>query len=449
MPGPPRILDPTFLLAFAALALGSGGCSSNPPRAGTVAQPVGLAAAPVAAPPVVAPPYPVMLGIDVLQAEGFAPLVGKRIGLLTHQAGVNRWGESTISVLRRAPGVKFVALFAGENGLYGDIPSGRNYGDQIDPRTGLMVHSLYGKSRRPTAAQLHGLDALVIDLQDIGSRSYTFVSAMKVAMEACFENNVEVVVLDRPNPLGGLKVDGPPLDPRYMSYVGEFPVPYVHGLTIGELARMAKYDPGVLQVPDAVRERGRLLVIPMNGWRRSMRWSETGLNWVPTSPLIPDFAAVAGYPMTGLGSELSGFVTSREFPFRGISHKNIKPEAIEKELATFHIPGLEFRRVSVLNAKTGLPGTALFIEISDWDEWRPTELNFYLMKLACKFQPRNPFAGLTPAEASHFIKLTGSPEFLQDIAEHGSRIDVDSYIRDWQLRAAVFQEQSRRYWLYQ
>lgn len=431
-----------------AVALGAGGCASGPAHPGPAAQQPHPAAPIEVAQPAPAPPFPVMLGIDVLEAEGFAPLQGKRIGLLTHRAGVNREGVSTITVLRHAPGVKFVALFSCENGLYGDIPSGKNYGDQVDPRTGLMVHSLYGKSRKPTPAQLHGIDAMVIDLQDIGTRSYTFVSAMKVTMEACFENNVEVVVLDRPNPLGGLKVDGPPLDLRYTSYVGEFPVPYVHGLTIGELARMAKFEPGILHVPDNVRERGRLTVIPMRGWQRSMRWSETGLNWVPTSPLIPDFTAVAGYPMTGLGSELSGFVTSREFPFRGISHKNIKPELIEKELASFHIPGLAFRRVSVLNSKTGLPGTALFIEISDWDEWRPTELNFYLMKLACKLQPRNPFASLTPAETALFIKLTGSPAFLADIAAHGSRVDVDAYIRDWQLRAAVFQEQSRRFWLY-
>jgi uncharacterized protein YbbC (DUF1343 family) len=449
MPGAHRIPALRFLLPFAALALAPEGCSSNPPRPAVTAQPMHAEAAePVVAPRPVAPVFPVMLGIDVLQSEGFAPLVGKRIGLLTHRAGVNRLGVSTITVLRNARGVKFVSLFACENGLYGDTPSGKNYADQVDPRTGILVHSLYGRNRKPTAAELHDIDAFVIDLQDVGARSYTFVSAMKVAMEACFENNVEVVVLDRPNPLSGLKVDGPPLDPKHLSYVGEFPVPYVHGLTIGELARLAKYQPGVLQIPDDVRQRGRLTVIPMRGWKRGMRWSETGLAWVPTSPMIPNFPAVVGYPMTGLGSELSGFVTSKEFPFRGISHKNIKPDVLERELAAFHIPGLQFRRISVINAKTGLPGTALFIEISDWDAWRPTELSFYLMKLACKLQPKNPFAGLTPSETSLFVKLTGSPAFLKDIAAHGASIDVDSYIRDWQLRAALFQEQSRRYWIY-
>jgi uncharacterized protein YbbC (DUF1343 family) len=390
-----------------------------------------------------------LLGIDVLEAEGFAPLRGKRVGLLTHPAGVDRRGVSTIEVLRHAPGLRLVALYGAEHGIYNQLPSGENYRDRVDPRTGLIVHSLYnGKTHKPTPAQLQGIDVLVIDLQDIGSRSYTFISAMKVAMEACFENNIEVMVLDRPNPLGGLKVDGPPMDPQWRSYVGDFPVPYVHGLTIGELARMAKYQPGVLQVPEAIRARGRLVVIPMRGWQRSMRWSETGLNWVPTSPLMPNFSAVAGYPMTGLANEIGDFTTSREFPFRGIAHKNIKPEVLQRRLEAFHIPGLRYRRVSMVSLKTGQPGMALYIEITDWDEWRPTELNFYLMKLSCELSSRNPFASASADQKNIFLKLTGSPAFFRDIATHGGRIDVDAYVRDWQARAKIFQQQSRRFWLY-
>jgi uncharacterized protein YbbC (DUF1343 family) len=184
----------------------------------------------------------------------------------------------------------------------GNTPAGVNYPDHVDARTGLMVHSLYngliynGVANRPTRAQLRGLDAVVIDLQDIGSRSYTFVSAMKMCMEGCFENGVEVIVLDRPNPLGGQKVDGPPLDAQWVSYEGEFRVPYVHGLTIGELARMAKEAPDILKIPDAKRLNGRLTVVPMRGWRRSMRWPDTGLAWVPTSPFIPDFPLSRAIP---------------------------------------------------------------------------------------------------------------------------------------------------------
>ena len=193
---------------------------------------------------------PIYLGIDVLEHNNFRSIAGKHVGLLTHPAGLNRRGESSIDVLRRAPNVGLVALFGPEHGIYGNEKANVPVVDKIDPRTGLPVYSLYGKYRKPTAEMLAGLDALVIDLQDVGVRSYTYVSCMRYAMEACFENGVEVVILDRPNPLGGLKVDGPPLDREWRSYVGAFHVPYVHGLTIAELARIAKHTPGWMQTPE-------------------------------------------------------------------------------------------------------------------------------------------------------------------------------------------------------
>ncbi|HYD83810.1 MAG TPA: DUF1343 domain-containing protein, partial [Opitutus sp.] len=303
MCGPFRLLFSERIFAYVALTLGLLGCSASQPPT----RPATKAAAP-AAPLFTPPPRTqqttplVLLGIDVLEALGFSAVKGKRLGLLTHPAGVNRNGVSTVDVLRRAPGTKLVALFGPEHGIYGDEKAEVRIADRRDARTGLPVFSLYGRTRKPTAAMLKGLDAMVIDLQDVGTRSYTYVSAMKLTMEACFEANVEVIVLDRPNPLGGLKADGPLLDAKWTSYVGAFRVPYVHGLTIAELARMAKEAPGVLAIPDAVRARGKLTVIPMRGWRRSMRWPETGLKWVPTSPMIQDFSAVIGYAMVGLGT---------------------------------------------------------------------------------------------------------------------------------------------------
>jgi uncharacterized protein YbbC (DUF1343 family) len=442
MSGVPRI----FSLSFLLLALGAA------ERAG--------AAEPGVVIPRVEIPQHVMLGIDVLEADGFAPLRGKRLGLLTQRAGVDSRGLSTLNVLRAAPGIRLVALFATENGVSGEVISGKIYGDQVDARTGLMIYSLYnGKTHQPTAAQLKGIDALVIDLQDIGTRSYTFTGAMKQAMEGCFLNNVEVIILDRPNPLGGLKVDGPILDPSLVgpNLVNEFPVPYVHGLTIGELARFAKGQPGVLKVPEAVRQKGRLSVIAMRGWRRSMRWSETGLAWVPTSPYIPDFSAVIGYPMTGLGcfmadppNAVGGFRSGvgSEYPFRGVSNKFVKSDVLERALDELHLPGIGFRRVSVADPKTGKPATGLFIEVTDWDAWRPTELNFYLMKLDCKFSPRNPFVAAIPYKVSGFLKVMGSTAFFNDLKAHGANVDVDAYIRQWAVQARNFQEQSRRFWLY-
>jgi uncharacterized protein YbbC (DUF1343 family) len=406
-------------------------------------------------------PPRVMLGIDVLEAEGFAPLRGKRLAVLSQRASVDGRGISTVDVLRSAPGLRLVALFATENGVSGEVTSGKIFGDEDDRRTGLMIYSLYnGRTHQPTAAQLKGIDALVIDLQDIGTRSYTFTGAMKQAMEGCFLHNVEVIVLDRPNPLGGLKVDGPILDPPWVgpNLVNEFPVPYVHGLTIGELARYAKGQPGVLKVPDAARQNGRLSVIAMRNWRRNMRWSETGLTWVPTSPYIPDFAAVIGYPMTGLGcfmadppNAVGGFRSGvgSEYPFRGISNKYVKSEVLERILDDLHLPGIGFRRVSVADPKTGKPATGLFIEVTDWDAWRPTELNFYLMKLDCRFSPRNPFAAAIPSKVNSFMKVMGSAAFFTDLKLHGANVDVGAYLRDWYVKAKIFQEQSRRYWLYQ
>lgn len=393
----------------------------------------------------------VLPGIDVLEQQGFAVLKGKRVGLLTHPAGVNRQGESTISVLRRAPGIKLVALYAVEHGIYGDLPAEKPFPDRVDPRTGLMVYSLYnGKTRWASPAQLAPIDVLVIDLQDVGSRSYTFISAMRYALESCFKAGKEVIVLDRPNPLGGLKVDGPLLDQEWMSYVGAFRVPYVHGLTIGELARMSKDSPGVLDIPDKARLAGKLTVIPMRGWRRSMRWPETGLRWVPTSPRIPDYAAVMGYAMTGLGCYLGGFRhgVGDQHPFRGLSHKSIPADLLSRELEGCRIPGLRFQKVSV-SVKGAKPATGIYVEITDWEDWRPTELSFYLMRLACKLEKANPFTTTPQGQVNGFLRHMGSNEYLEALKREGARVNVEAFLADWQAKCRVYQNSTRKFWLYQ
>ncbi len=456
MPGHCRPLPLKHLCAPVLLLLGLLGCSSSqaPTRPATATP----AARPAPAAPVVvttapaAPVYPVMLGIDVLESEGFASLRGKRVGLLTHPAGVNRRGESTIDVLRRAPGVKLVALYAVEHGLYNELPAETTFPDKVDARTGLMVYSLYNAKTQhfvPTRAQLKAIDVLVIDLQDIGVRSYTFSGAMKTAMRVCFENDKEVIVLDRPNPLGGLKVSGPPLDAQWVSDVGRFRVPYVHGLTIGELALMAKNAPGVLGTSDAVRERGKLTVVPMRGWRRAMRWPETGLTFVPTSTAIQDFGAVEGYAMTGLGCIIGGFShgVGKQYPFRGISHATAKIDVVEKELRALNLAGLQFRRVSAPDRK-GNPAIGLYVEITDYDEWQPIDLSFQLMKLACKLERRNPFATAPAPERRTFLVHMGTSAFFNDLVTKGAAVDVDAWLRTWREQAKIYQEQSKRYWLY-
>ena len=455
----PRASRPFLLIGL--LLVGLIGCSSNHPPAKAMA-PAPVPAKPSAPAqsklpsPAVATPvrpvgvYPVMLGIDVLAADNFSAIRGKRIGLLTHPAGVNRYGRSTIDILHKTPGVKLVSLFAPEHALSGQVKASVNFDDDIHGPTGLPVYSLHGKNRKPTAAQLKGLDALVIDLQDIGVRSYTFNVVMRYAMDACFTYGVEVVVLDRPNPLGGLKVDGPHLDREWMSGVGAFRIPYVHGLTMGELARIAATAPGVLDVPEAVRAKGKLTVIPMRGWKRSMRWPETGLRFVPTSPLVQDFAAVVGYAMVGLGCEYSGFRhgAGREHPFRAISFKGKTPARLKADLERLAIPGMGYRVITT-NDAAGKPTSALYVEVTDWNAWRPTQLSFELMRLACVYDPPNPFTELGPRETRSFNIHVGSTAWWNALVRDGARVNLDAFEAEWAARCAIYQKLTRRYWLYQ
>jgi uncharacterized protein YbbC (DUF1343 family) len=425
---------------------------------------LGLAAEPAASPipriSLAAPPPTeprIQLGIDVLEASGFAAIQGKRVGLLTHPAGVNRQGIPTIDILRRAPGVRLVALFGPEHGVYGAAKAEVEIQDGTDPRTGLPVFSLYNRTKKPTRTMLAGLDALVIDLQDIGTRSFTFVSAMRRAMEGCFEHGIEVIVLDRPNPLGGLKVDGPLLDAALArnNYVGAFRVPYVHGLTIGELARMTKEAPS-LDFPDELRARGKLTVIPMRGWTRDLRWPDTGLKWVPPSSGIKDFETALGYPMVGLGTYFNptanfdiGFRhgVGPGLAFRGLTHKAFRAEAVEKELKALNLPGIEIRRITAPD-RNGNPTPGIYVDITDYDAWNPTELNFHLMKLACKFDRENPFAPAPGRSFTAFLLHLGSIGFLNDLAARGAAIDLEAWLQSWRQQAKIYRQQSRKYWLY-
>lgn len=387
-------------------------------------------------------------GIDVLARQGFDRVRGKRVGLLTHPAGVNRQGISTIDVLRRAPEVRLVALFGPEHGIYGDEKANVPVDDKIDPRTGLPVYSLYGKYRRPTRAMLDQIDSMVVDLQDIGSRSYTYVSCMRYVIEECFKAGKEVVVLDRPNPLGGLKVDGPPLEEKWMSYVGAFQVPYVHGMTIGELANMAKNKPGVLKIPERLRRKGRLQIVPMSGWRRSTMWTRTGLDWVPTSPAIPDLSAVMGYPMTGLGAQLGGFAHGygTRLPFRLLQYPKTPPETISRTLAARRIRGLSF---PVTNFDyNGNYRRATYVRVTDWNALRPTELSLHMMVLACRWGSENPFAAATSAQQGLFTKHVGDSRVMELLIRMGEDFPIAPILENWATYAAHFKRESRAWHLY-
>ena len=277
----------------------------------------------------------VQSGLEVLLTRRPALLRGRRVGLLAHQASVTRRFEHAATLLADLRGTRLVRLFAPEHGLWGAAQDHARVGGTRDPLTGLPVVSLYGARREPTAAMLRDLDTLVVDLQDIGARYYTFQWTMALAMRACGRVGVEVIVLDRPNPLGGEAVEGNIPDPRFASFVGLYPLPARHGLTIGEVARWVRREHGV---------RCRLTVVPMRGWRRAMQWEDTALPWVAPSPNMPTPDTARVYPGGCLieGTNLSeGRGTTR--PFEWIGAPWLDGHAWTRALERLRLPGVAFR----------------------------------------------------------------------------------------------------------
>jgi len=241
----------------------------------------------------------VKTGLEVLISRDFDILKGKKVGLITNQTGVDSKFRSTVDIFNETPEVTLVALYGPEHGVRGNYSAGEYVGFYKDEKTGVPVYSLYGKTRKPTAVMLRDVDVLVYDIQDIGCRSYTYISTMGYAMEAAAENNIEFVVLDRPNPLGGIKIEGPLVEEGYFSMVSAFPVPYVYGLTCGELANLINNE-NYLKAD----KKCNLKVVPMNGWKRKMKFRDTGLEWVPSSPHVPHASTAQYYVATGIMGEL-------------------------------------------------------------------------------------------------------------------------------------------------
>ncbi|MBQ6051521.1 MAG: DUF1343 domain-containing protein, partial [Bacteroidaceae bacterium] len=234
-------------------------------------------------------------GIEVLKSQNFRMLEGKRVGLITNPTGVDNDMVSDIDLLAQAPNVNLVALFGPEHGVRGNAHAGAMVTDSIDQATGLPVRSLFGKTRKATPEMLADIDVLVYDIQDIGCRSFTYISTMGLAMEAAAENGKEFIVLDRPNPLGGLKVEGNVVKEGCFSFVSQFSIPYVYGLTCGELALLLN---GERMLKGGVQ--CNLKVVKMKGWKRKMNYFATGLQWVPSSPHIPNAISPYFYPATGI-----------------------------------------------------------------------------------------------------------------------------------------------------
>ena len=274
----------------------------------------------------------VKLGIDVLVEKHADMLKGKSVGLITNATGVDGRLRSTADIIYGMPDVRLAALFAPEHGIRGGVMGYTE--DETDPKTGVKVISV-GASE-PTAKMLNGIDILLFDIQDIGSRSYTYISTMKHCMSAAARYNVPFVVLDRPNPMGGLIVDGPVLDMKFQSVVGIGPVAYVHGMTIGEIAQFFNTE---MQI------NCNLTVIRMEGWRRDMYWEDTGLAWVPTSPHIPEPDSPLYYPVTGIIGELStvSIGVGYTLPFKIVGAPWMDAEKFTAVMNSKNLPGVFFQ----------------------------------------------------------------------------------------------------------
>jgi uncharacterized protein YbbC (DUF1343 family) len=279
----------------------------------------------------------VRLGVDVLLAEPTAVLGGARIGLITNHTGLTGDGRSTIDALHAHPELQLVALFSPEHGIRGTALAGERVASSVDDRTGLPVHSLYGDTREPSAAMLEGIDALVFDIQDIGTRYYTYVWTMALAMRAAAAHDVRIVVLDRPNPIGGALVQGNVLDTAYATFVGLYPVPMRHGMTAGEIARLVNDEFGV---------GAQLDVIPLEGWTRGMAFDDTGIAWHAPSPSMPSVESALHYPGTCLfeGTNLS---VGRGTPiaFQQVGAPWLDAAEVVRRLEVRGLPGVRFEAV--------------------------------------------------------------------------------------------------------
>lgn len=391
-------------------------------------------------------------GIEVLESRGFEGLKGKRVGLVTNPSGVDRNLRSTIDILHDAKDVELVALFGPEHGVRGDAYAGDKVSDDVDPVTGVKVFSIYGKYREPSQEMLDGIDVMVYDIQDVGTRSYTFISSLGLVMRACAKKGIEVMVLDRPNPLGGLKVEGCCVEPGYCSFVSEFEIPYIYGLTVGELAIMINeeglnrgekgYEPAL---------KCKLSVIPMDGWRRKMSYIETGLPWVLPSPNIPYPQSAVNYPSSGITGEFNNYLNigiGYTLPFETFAAEWIDAEALKKELDSYNLPGIAFRIIHYKPIAGSSKGKLLHgvqFYYTDYEAADITLTQFYVMQAVNRLYPEhNPFE-MSKDRIGMFDKVCGTDYVRRNFSK---RMEVSDIIDYWNKDVKKFKTLSKKYYIY-
>jgi uncharacterized protein YbbC (DUF1343 family) len=419
----------SLILGVATLVAATGlDCASQPAPSGAARRP------------------PVTVGVEVLKGRNFDILRGKRVGLITNPTGVDAGMRSTIDILFAAPEVKLVALFGPEHGIRGEVFAGEKIADSTDPVTKLPVYSLYGRTPKPTPEMLKDLDTLVYDLQDNGCRSYTYIATMGRAMAAAAENGKEFVVLDRPNPLGGNRIEGNLNEKPFQSSVNYWRIPYVYGLTCGELAEMANAE-GMLQTT----QKCKLTVVPMQGWRREMTYPETGLQWVMASPHQPEADSALFYVATGIMGEL-GVISEGvgyTLPFHMFAAPWIDQKAMADKCNALGLKGVVFRplvfRPYYFTFKDQeLHGVQLYFTLPG--EVNLTSLQFILMDIHNQMYPdKNPFALCRPQRHDMFDKVCGSPQVRKLFTERMAFADVKDFL-DKDVEA--FRKQAAKYYRY-
>ncbi len=385
-------------------------------------------------------------GIEVLRDMDFAPLKGKRVGLITNPTGVDNNLKSTIDILHEAEGVELVGLYAPEHGVRGDVHAGDHVDNFVDPATGVTVYSIYGKSRKPSPEMLKDVDVLIYDIQDIGCRSFTFISTMGLGMEACAELGKQFMVLDRPNPVGGNKVEGNLVEDSCFSFVSQFPIPYVYGLTPGELAEYLNNE-GLLGGGVKVD----LTVIPMKGWKRDMDFRETGMPWVLPSPHIPNPEAAILYPMTGILGELNymNIGVGYTMPFKLFCASWVEADALASRLNGLNLTGIIFRPIHIkpfygFGKGENLQGVEIYV--TDKDKAPLSLTQFYVMQeLADMYPDHKAFETADSKRFNMFDKVTGSKEIRRRFAKRHKVEDIIDY---WNKDAASFKAASSKYYLY-
>ncbi|MBD8590106.1 DUF1343 domain-containing protein [Peribacillus simplex] len=375
-------------------------------------------------------------GIEVLLKEEKNVLSGKKVGLITNPTGIDSKLTSIVDLLHDDPDINLTALFGPEHGVRGDAQAGASVEYYIDEKTGLPVYSLYGKTKKPTPEMLKDVEVLVFDIQDVGTRYYTYIYTMAYAMEAARENDIPFIVLDRPNPQGGESVDGPVLEPEFSSFVGLYPIPLKHGMTVGELATLFNKE---------FKIGADLKVIKMKGWKRDMDYDDTGLPFVLPSPNMPTVSTTFVYPATGLieGTNVSeGRGTTK--PFELIGAPYINSDELAGKLNALRLPGVKFRAASftpTFSKHAGRLSHGVEIYITDREAFKAVPTGLHIIKTIQDLYPGD-FEFLA---ANNFNLLIGNGWIMSRIKEGST---VNEILKEYQVKQDAFKKVRKNYLLY-